>query len=176
MALNYYGYSANKVTMAKNYLPKKAFVTTRGSDGKLYGPDLDKYFVGDPFGRGTVCGPEALGTAANAYLKDVNANMKAKDITGATCEELYKRVSLDQPVVVMTTIGNANRATPSGWYTEEGKYVNWSTNDHGVVLIGWDETYVTVACPLYGMKKYSRVQFEKVYASRGYKAMVLESK
>ena len=74
----------------------------------------------------------------------------------------------------MATIGMANRRTPQGWYTASGKYVDWSTNDHGLVLIGWDATTVTLACPLYGIQTYNKAQFEKVFASRGNRAMILE--
>lgn len=174
MVLRYHGFSVSKMTMSETYLPKAEFITYQGSDGRTYGPDLDEYFVGDPAKRGTICGPAALVTAASRYLSDQNSFLTAKDITGCSFEELYMRVGLGQPVVIMSTEGMENRATPSGWYTESGKYVDWSTNDHSAVLIGWDENSVTVACPITGIQTYSRIQFEKVFASRGYRAMVLE--
>lgn len=175
MVLRYYGFSVSKTTMASTYLPKTGYSVYTGTDGRKYGPDLDEYFVGDPFGSGTICGPGALVTAANEYLQTQGSSLVAKDITGAAFDELYMRVSQNQPVVIMSTIGMNNRRTATdGWYTASGKYVNWSTNDHGSVLIGWNETTVTIACPIYGIKTYSRAQFEKVFASRGYRAMVLE--
>lgn len=175
MVLHYYGYSVSKTTMASAYLPKMGYSVYTGTDGRKYGPDLDYYFVGDPFGSGTICGAQALVTAANKYLENQESSLVAKDITGATFDELYMRVSQNQPVVIMSTIGMENRRTAAdGWYTASGKYVDWSTNDHGSVLIGWSEITVTIACPIYGIKTYSRTQFEKVFASRGYRAMVLE--
>ena len=174
MALRFYGYSVGKTTMASTYLPQTSYTTYYGADGKLYGPDLDNYFVGDPFGSGTICGPGALVTAANSYLTSCGSSLRAKDITGASFDEMYMRVSKGQPVVVMTTIGMENRRPATGWYTTSGKYVDWSRNDHGSVLIGWNESSVTIACPIYGIGTYSKQQFEKVVASRGYRVMVLE--
>ena len=174
MALRYAGYSVDKTTMADQYLPKAPYTLTKGADGKKYGPDLDVYFVGDPRGTGTVCGTQAIVTAADNYLADCGSALKAKDITGSSCEELYKRVSQDQPVVVWSTIGMANRGSTTGWYTNEGKYVEFSRNDHGSVLIGYTDTTVVIACPIYGVRTYTKAQFERVYNSRGCKAVVLE--
>ena len=46
MALRYYGFSADKVEMATEYLPTAAANLYYGDDGRLYGPDLNRYFVG----------------------------------------------------------------------------------------------------------------------------------
>ena len=189
MVLNHYGYDVNKTTLARDYLPKTSYrLSYKG--GKAYGPDLDKVFVGNPFGDGTICGPEAVVTTANAYLadweagvfaensgktKDVpNRKMQAKDITGTTPAGLYFRVSNGQPVIIHVTIGMVNREEVLGWYTDTGKYVDWSLKDHGSVLIGWDEESVTVACPLAGIQTYSRERFEEIYELRGFRASVLE--
>ena len=100
--------------------------------------------------------------------------MQAVDKSGAAPEELYAFVSEDTPVVVWITICMANRNTPQGWYTEDGTYVDWSTNDHGAVLIGYSEDTVTIADPISGIVEYSRTQFESVFASRSYQCVVLE--
>ncbi len=185
MVLNYYGYDADKTTMAREYLPKTGYRLSY-KNGKAYGPDLDEVFVGNPFGDGTICGPGAVVTAANAFLADyekdevltsgakTSVKMQARDITGTTPAGLYLRVSNGQPVVVHVTIAMANREKTLGWYAEDGEYVDWSDNDHGSVLIGWDEETVTIACPLAGIQTYSRAQFEKVYEERGCRASVLE--
>ncbi len=175
MALQYYGYDVDKTTMAAEYLPTVSANRYFGEDGRLYGSDLRKYFVGNPFTQaGYICGPEAILTAANAYLQDAGSSMQAVDKSGAAPEELYAFVSEDTPVVVWITIDMANRNTPQGWYTEDGTYVDWSTNDHGAVLIGYSEDTVTIADPISGIVEYSRTQFESVFASRSYQCVVLE--
>lgn len=174
MVLNHYGYKVDKTTMASKYLPTTTYYTYYESDGRMYGPDLDNYFVGDPFSElGTVCGAEAVVTAANSYLEENESTICAKNITGCSVDWLYQYVSKGNPVVVLVTIGMEDRHPTIGWYTENGDYVDWSTNDHGSVLIGWDEDEVTIACPILGIETYSRAQFEKVFAERGSKAVVL---
>lgn len=174
MALNYYGYQVDKTTMAAEYLPTVPANRYHGEDGRLYGSDLRSYFVGDPFTQaGYICGPKAILTAANDYLQEMESSMRATDKSGASPEELYELVSQNTPVVVWVTIGMADRETPQGWYTESGDYVDWSTNDHGAVLIGYSEDTVTIADPISGMVEYSRDQFESVYTSRSCQCVIL---
>ena len=61
-----------------------------------------------------------------------------------------------------------------GWYTEDGDYVDWSTNDHGAVLIGYTEETVLIADPLAGIVEYDRQAFEAVFASRGNQCVVIQ--
>lgn len=175
MALNYYGYSADKITMASEYLPKAALENYYGSDGLLYGNDLNQFFIGDPSRiSGITCGIPALMTAADQYLYDVGSSMKARDISGASPKELYALVEEGQPIVVLVTISMEDRWATQGWYTENGSYVDWSQNDHGAVLIGYSETDVTIADPISGIIEYPKEQFESVYLSRGQKSLILE--
>lgn len=175
MALHYYGYDVDKTTMASEYLPTVSANRYYGEDGRLYGSNLRKYFVGNPFTQaGYICGPEAILTAVNAYLQDIGSSMQAVDKSGSSPEELYELVSEDTPVVVWVTIGMANRRTSQGWYTEDGVYVDWSTNDHGAVLVGYSEDTVTIADPISGIVEYSRNQFESVFASRSNQCVVLQ--
>ncbi len=164
MVLHYYGFDVDKTVMAADYLPKAE-----------YGGDLNNYFIGDPFKTsGYTCGTGAIVTSGNSYLSDEDSSLETKDISGSTPEELYKRVSNGQPITVWVTLYMANRRETEGWYTYDGSYVEWSTNDHGAVLIGYTEDTVTIADPISGIVEYEREQFERVYASRGYHAVVIE--
>lgn len=175
MAINYYGYPADKTVMASEYLPTASANRYYGADGRLYGTDMNEYFIGDPFTEGgIICGTGAIVTAADGYLADAGSDLRAHDITGSSPEELYRRVSGGQPVVVWVTISMADRRAAQGWYTESGEYVDWSTNDHGAVLIGYTDTTVTIADPISGRIEYDRAQFENVFASRGNRCVVLE--
>ena len=174
MALHYYGYSVDKVTMATQYLPTAPAGTYYGSDGRLYGSDMEHYFVGDPTTNlGYICGTSAIVTAANTYLEEQGSSLRAQDLTGAAPEELYELVSRDIPVVVWVTIGMEDRRSTQGWYTEAGEYMEWSTNDHGAVLIGYTETTVTIADPISGLVEYDRQQFEEVFATRSNRCVIL---
>ncbi len=107
-------------------------------------------------------------------MADAESTLRAVDYSGSTPEELYELVSEDVPVVVWVTIGMADRRETQGWYIESGDYVEWSTNDHGAVLIGYSDTTVTIADPIAGLVEYDRQQFERVFASRQNQCVVLE--
>lgn len=176
MVLQYYGLDADKEEMATDYLPTSPSTNRyTGSDGRVYGIDLDAYFVGSPFDdSGIICGPQAIVTAANQYLEDQGSSLQAVDRTGATPEELYALVDQDIQVVVWVTIGMTPRQEArSGWYTESGKYVDWTTNDHCAVLVGYTDTTVWIADPLAGLVEYDRDAFEEVFASRDNRCVVL---
>lgn len=174
MVLNYYGYQVDKVEMAMEYLPTLASEETYyGEDGRLYGNDINQYFIGDPTGIGTICGTGAIVTAADSYLNDNGSTMTAVDRTGAALEELYQLVSEGIPVVVWVTIEMEERLPTQGWYTESGEYVDWATNDHGAVLIGYTQKTVLIADPISGLVEYDSERFEKVFASRSNQCVVL---
>ena len=174
MVMNYYGYQVNKVTMALDYMPKVQAEFYRSEDGRLMGPDLENFFVGDPTEEtGYICGTGAIVTAANAYLTDVGSDMTAVAMKNAQPEELYDLIDQGTPVVIWCTINMEDRAETDSWYREDGTYMEWSTNDHGAVLIGYDEDTVTVADPIYSRITDSRVQFEKIFAERGGQCVIL---
>ena len=176
MVLNYYGYDVDKVTMALDYMPKVPAEFYRGTDGRLMGPDLENYFVGDPTqDSGYICGTGAIVTAANAYLTDVGSDLTAVALKNAQPEELYALIDQGIPVVIWCTINMEDRAETDGWYREDGTFMEWSTNDHGAVLIGYDEDTVTVADPIYNRITVSREQFEKILAERGGQCVILKN-
>lgn len=173
MMLNYYGYSVDKMTMASEYLPVIPAEFYEGADGRVYGPDMDNFFVGDPSASGYICGTGAIRSAADAYLEDRDSALRAKDLTGTPLPELYALVRDGTPVLVWVTIGMAERDEVQGWYTADGRWMEWSRNDHGAVLIGCSNDMVTIADPLSGLRVYSRDRFEHVFASRGSQCVAL---
>ena len=175
MVLNYYGYNVDKVTMAMDYMPKVQAEFYRSEDGRLMGPDLENFFVGDPTEEtGYICGTGAIVTAANRYLADVGSDLTAAAMKNAQPEKLYDLIDQGTPVVIWCTINMEDRAETDGWYREDGTYMEWSTNDHGAVLIGYDDDTVTVADPIYSRITVSRDQFEKIFAERGGQCVILQ--
>ena len=175
MVLNYYGYQVNKVTMALDYMPKVQAEFYRSEDGRLMGPDLENFFVGDPTEEtGYICGTGAIVTAANRYLADVGSDLTAAAMKNVQPEKLYDLIDQGTPVVIWCTINMEDRAETDGWYREDGTYMEWSTNDHGAVLIGYDEDTVIVADPIYSRITVSRDQFEKIFVKRGGQCVILQ--
>lgn len=89
---------------------------------------------------------------------------------------MYALLEEGIPSVVWVTIGMADRAAVQEWYTYDGSTVQWSVNDHGSVLIGYneEENTVTVADPIEGKIECSAEQFESVYEERGKKCVILK--
>lgn len=182
MVLNYYGCEVTKEEMARDYLPTIFDYQEPRREGRHrrefyeYGDDLENYFLGDPFTEyGTVCGTSAIVMAANLYLSEEESELWAVDLSGITTKELYKIVLSGSPAVVFTTIDMEDREETMGWYTEDGTYVEWSHNDHATVIIGCSEDEVVIADPLEGIVTYDKTQFEKVFAQRGYRCVVIET-
>lgn len=176
MMLNYYGFSVDKVQMATQYLPTLpsagAFL---GEDGRLYGNDMNQYFIGDPqTDDGIICGTGAIISAVTSFSAETGNYAQAVDRTGISLDKLYQLISEDTPVMVWCTIGMEDRNVRQGWYTENGEYVDWASNDHGAVLIGYSPDTVTIADPISGLVEYSRTQFESVFHSRGNRCVILQ--
>ena len=175
MILNYYGLDIGKVEVAENALPKLPVEFWYDENGTLFGNNMEDYFIGDPeTENGYICGTSAIIQAANQCFSDYQINASAIDTTGAEPIQLYRWIDENIPVLVWVTIGMQERSEVQGWYTEEGVFMDWSTNDHGAVLIGYSETTVTVADPLAGIVKYDRKQFENVYKSRNQKSIRIQ--
>lgn len=173
MAMQYLGFDVSKTEMAGDYLPKSSNWYYVGD--KRYGPDFRKVFAGNPFSAsGYVCGAPAIETAANGYLEDIGSSWQAFDITGTSPEDLYSLILQDIPVVVWITIDMVDRPIAGGWYVEEtGEYLEWSKMDHCGVLMGVDDSSVTINDPISGIITASKSRFESVYEQRGQQAVVL---
>lgn len=176
MALRYAGYDVSKVDMAMTYLPRTGFNFSYDGSGRKYGPDMDRYFVGNPSGEGMICGNLAVETAVKEYFKTVKSRHIVKAIKGITTEEMFQYINRDIPVVIWCTIGMGDRQATQGWYTEDGRYMEWSHNDHGAVLIGYDEAKVYIADPICDMISCSREHFENIFTARGRQCVVLLEK
>lgn len=174
MLINYYGYSVDKVTLADNYLPTKSASFYYDANGNKIGPDMENYFVGNPHGAGYICGVSAIMTELNTYLSEQGSSLRAVNKTGISLDDLYSCIDNGTPVMVWVTIYMADRKTTKGWYTEDGRWMEYASNDHGAVLIGYTDTTVTLADPISGKVTYSRAQFEKVFASRGNQALIIQ--
>ncbi len=175
MVLNYYGLPADKIAMAMEYLPRLSADFWDGEDGRRYGNDMEHFFIGDPSTKGGyICGVPAIAAAAEAFLQDCGSSLRPVDLTGASPEELYGLVREGTPVVVWVTIGMKDLKKAEGWYTEDGRFMEWHRNDHGAVLIGYGKDTVTIADPISGYMEYSRRQFEKIFELRGNRCLALQ--
>ena len=77
-------------------------------------------------------------------------------------------------MIVWVTIGMEKRRPTTGWNTEEGAFVEWSTNDHAAVLVGYTEKTVKIADPLKGLVEYDKEDFEASFISRSNQCVILQ--
>ena len=137
MVLNYYGFLANKLDIADNYLPK----------GPIGSTDFRKAFLGDPrssWSRG--CYAPAIVKTANSYLATQKSKMKAVNISGRELTSLSAYTNANIPVMVWGTIDCRKPYVSATWYIN-GEKLNWVSPEHCMVLLGFPNGRVKVADP-----------------------------
>lgn len=176
MVLQYYGFDIDKVTLANEYMPTISYGEYWNDASVDDRTDMNNYFIGDPETvMGYIAGTGAIGIAANDYLEETGSNLRAYDITGVSFSDLYDYVTDGVPVVVWVTIGMVDRTDIQYYYINDNDYIEWTNNDHGAVLIGYDDSTVTIADPIDGIVEYNKDQFEIVFESRGNMAIVIKT-
>lgn len=176
MVLDYYGFSADKQELASEYLPcvTNADVHLK-EDGKLYGNDMNKFFIGNPFSKNSVdCGTSAIVTTVKNYFYSIESQRTVTDDTGISFRDLYYIVSKNIPVIIWGTENMENRGNIQGWYTEDGQYVSWSKNDKISVLTGYTLDSVTIIDTVNGRMEYSKDKFETAFTSRGNQCVIIQ--
>lgn len=141
MLLNHYGYDLLSTDFVDK-MPKGQFPYT-ASDGKRYGPDPNKTFVGDPKSSSSwgIYAP-AINKVINAFLQDSNRgagsssgtgsgngtsknsnggskSLTAVNITGASIAELKQLIDNGIPVLVWGTIDMKPSYDGLSWYIAE---------------------------------------------------------
>ena len=165
--LDFYGYDVDKTTLSDVYLPKAPV-----GQANFY-----VEFVGDPRDDDAYgCYAPVIVATANSYLESVGSSSRAKNLTGATPDELYARVDQGQPVIVWAT-----RYLEAGYYSVtwnvDGQSMTWYTPEHCMVLVGYDKDNGTVslADPMEGsVVKYDMDLFEQRYGELKNQAVVIE--
>lgn len=137
MVLNYYGFPADKMDLANNYLPK----------GPVGSTDFRKAFVGDPrnsWSRG--CYAPVIVNTANKYLSARKSKMQAVDISNRELTTLSAYTNANIPVIVWNTI-DCKKPYNSVTWTVNGEKLPWISPEHCLVLLGFVNGKVKVADP-----------------------------
>ena len=174
--LHHLGYDIDKLTLARDYLPKLPF---HRSGGKLYGADFTTTFAGDPESdHGYGCYAPCITQTANSYLAHIGSADMAVDITGAALEELLRYyICRDIPVIVwITSDGLHEPKLTDSWLTPDGEEVQWLAYEHCVVLIGFDREHglIFVADPQRYITAYDIELFELRYNDMGGQAVYID--
>lgn len=173
--LNYWGFDADKVYLANNYLPISSG-RYKYEDGKTYKDSFYDYFIGDPFSRGYGCFANAIEKAANAYLSDNGGGYTVKNISGCSPDTLYGYVEQDIPVIVWATDGMIAPEYYETWYDiDTGEQLDWYLNEHCAVLVGFDMDAGTITLndPMKGIIDYDISKFETRFSEMHSQAIVI---
>ena len=167
MALNYAGFDVDKLTMADDYLIcADAYTATFG-----------EAFIGSPYDSSSWgCYAPVIKNTANAYLEDQGSDMTALDITGSDFDTLLSCVAAGTPVMIWISIGLTSSIEEKYyWTTEDGKEAVFLSNEHCVLLCGYDlsANTVIVADPLEGLIAYDRSTVQDRYETMYEQAVIL---
>lgn len=171
--LQYNGFDATLDELNETYLPRQDFsFSKRGA----FGPDPEKYYVGDPASKqGWYCFEQPLADAADAYLSDQGSGLRACILTGAGMDELKAWLEKGVPIIVWFTVNYGTPVYSSGfrWILETGEqYIPYS-NLHCLVLTAIEEGACRLADSLAGITEVGVEHFEKIYTQMGRRALVV---
>ncbi|MCM1226774.1 MAG: C39 family peptidase [Clostridium sp.] len=145
-------------------------------NGKLYGPDPNVSFIGNPrSSNGYGCYAPVITNALNRILGNGD---QAVNITGTSMSQLISGyIDKGIPVAVWATIGMIGMEYTTEWTVPEtGELFTWKSNEHCLVLVGYDDKYYYMNDPYNGkgLCKYLRSVVEDRYAVMGYQAVVIK--
>ena len=147
MLLQYLGYPVRLFDFIDTCLEKESF-ERRGD--KLYGGDPREVFCGDPRD------PEAMGCYApvliRAMEKVAGDRFALRDETGTGLEALCRRyIDREMPVPVWATIDMKPYLPGPDWYLKkDGSRFSWRSNEHCLLLVGYDEKHYIFNDPWQG--------------------------
>ena len=148
--LNHLGIEITPEHFIEEYLPKQKFYR---ANGNLYGPDPNEYFAGDPFLRSSLgCFPNVIIKALNTMQDSGYAGaqtMQYFNLSGtplSTLAETY--ISNEIPILIWVTIDMKESKEGMNYLLEDGTPYTWRSNEHCVVLCGYDEEKYYIMDPL----------------------------
>ena len=166
--LNYWGYDVDKLTLARDFLPKGE---------PYYKQDPEEKYMGDPEseGYGWYCFTGPVVEAVNGYFAAVNDDkMEALDISGVSVEELKDCIVAGHPVIFWATQGFGYIRNRYEFKLPDGSFPY--TGLHCMVLKGYDEENFYIADPLGRNEKVSIERFSPIFEGLGRRAVLIMEK
>lgn len=142
MLLRFLGFDITVDQFIQVYLKKEEF---EKRDGVLYGPDPHICFCGNPYDEnGFGCYAPVIVSSLNKVLKEMGVQKKeyvAADETGTPTEELlHKYIDRGMPVIYWASINMSEPTWGPQWRLHDtGELFTWVSNEHCMLLVGYDE-------------------------------------
>lgn len=166
----------------EKYLVKSP--VTYDADYNRYAPDLRTAFAGTLEEGYGIYAP-AMVTSINNFLSAKKQSLRATELKGKTLEQLCREYVLkDTPVMIW---GNAYMDEPEEYVTwivneadenaqtKVGDIFEWPTNEHCLLLIGFDEEHYIFSDSVAGkIASYDKTDSEKCFKQMGSQAIVLK--
>ncbi len=170
MVLQYYGVDVSAEDFARYWLHSSMNFYTK--EGKLYGPDPNKVFAGDPFHK------NSYGCFADPIVSAINRNCKsctAVKITGKSLKQLCTDyIDRSEPILIWATMGMKSAKEGNSWYLEDGSVFTWIAGEHCLVLVGYDESRYFLNDPMTGATvAYQKEIVEARFAQLGSQAVYI---
>ena len=178
MLINYYGFDAKKMDIATKYMPSSPVYY---SNGRLYGPDYNYTFAGNPTQDGLSygCYIPCMMTTVNSYFEAVGSPYRTKDLSGTELEDLFPYIAAETPVALIMTPELVTPRTGDTWYTPDGRAMTWQRGHHCMVLVGYDLEKNLVYCAdpmmIKGVVSWNIDQFKSIYNQKGKHAMIVDT-
>lgn len=136
MLLRFLGYDISPDEFIDKYLEKRDF---EKRDGQLYGPDPREYFCGSPYDEDSFgCYAPVIRRALASVLEP---SCQVADETGTELDTLAERyLDKGMPVLVWTCIDMRPPVTGPSWkLLDTGETFTWISNEHCMLMVGYDE-------------------------------------
>lgn len=174
MVVNFYGYDYDKITMTDKYLDKSN--NFYYENGQLFGPNPQKFFLGNPrstSGYGLQCFSGTWVNSLNKVFEENKSEHYVEDISGNSLKELESELQKG-PILISASI-DMNPATPRVLFKdfETKEDITTYRNFHCVVLVGYDENYYYINDPLGTFSKLEKARLERAYTSTGQQAVIV---
>ncbi len=170
MVLQYYGVNITAEEFASSWL--ECNENFYSSNGKLYGPDPNEVFAGNPFTY------NSYGCFADPIVKAINrssTNCTAKKIIGNSLEQLCEDyIDNNEPILIWATMNMKESCEGETWYLENGSAFTWISGEHCLVLVGYNDDYYFLNDPMSdSIVAYQKNIVEKRFAELGEQAIYI---
>lgn len=175
MMLSYYDIEIEPIQLIeKGYIDT---VEVQRKNGKLYGGNPNEVFVGNPRkNTGYGCYSPAIKKCLEKLLEDDFFDVYS--LNGMSLPDICAQyIDFGQPVVIWASIDMKplEKKEDSTWLIEEtGEQFSWLSNEHCMVLVGYDDYYYYINDPQKSaFTPYKRSTVEKRYSEMGSQAVAV---
>lgn len=171
MVLNYYDVNITAPAFAQSWLEYDE--DFEEYEDKLYGPNPNEVFVGNPFSEYSYgCYAPAIAKAVNSHSVLCEAEVIKYKSVKQLCSEY---IDNDKPLLLWVTTGMKESKIEDFWYLEDDTYFYWLSGEHVMVLVGYNEDFYFLNDPTLGSTvAYKKEIVEKRFLELGQQAVYID--